>query len=311
VVIVIIAILAAIGVPALTGYIEKAHEKELTAVANTSAKALQAWATEQYAYGNIGNERLMDMAADSFSLAGYTGESGRFGPNGSSGGGIVTADYHPGSGNGVMGKAKPDEEGFSFVALNPGDIYHYSDVTINYHFIDKEGRTRTETLKYNISGYFDMYAELSYADVACGMPGTEYIKTPPALPEGYRARADTQELIDATDTWLNHTETYWDGYAYWEGTWYGDLYYEAYEDEDDDGNEGGNEDEAASSSWISIVDLFASTGYGPEGYVITDVEFSNQNLLTHMRLTSPNRDFVVYADEAYHYNLDPTMDSSI
>jgi hypothetical protein len=44
--------------------------------------------------------------------------------------------------------------------------------------------------------------------------------------------------------------------------------------------------------------------------VITDVEFSDQNLLTHMKLTAPGGDFVVYADEAYHYNLDPTMGSS-
>jgi hypothetical protein len=256
----------------------------------------------------------MDSAADSFSTVGYTDELGRFGPNGSVGGNIVTADCHPGSGDGIVNGAEFDEEGFLFAGLDPGDIYHNSDVTIIYHFKDKEGNERKETLKYNISGYFDLHAMLSYADVACGQPGTKYIKAPPALPEGYRARADTQKLID-DDTWLLHTETYWDG-EYWEGTWYGDLYYEAYEEDEDekekndDGNEGENEGEAAASGWISIVDLFASTGYGSEGYVITDVEFSSQNLLTHMKLTAPSGDFVVYADEAYHYNLNPAMGSS-
>ncbi|MDR1271403.1 MAG: prepilin-type N-terminal cleavage/methylation domain-containing protein [Clostridiales Family XIII bacterium] len=319
VVIVIIAILAAIGVPALTGYIGKAHEKELIAVANTSAKALQAWATEQYAYGNIGNEKLMDMAADSFSLAGYTGEPGRFGPNGSAGGSIVTAEYHPGSGDGVMDKAESDEEGFLFAALNPGDVYHDGGVTLTYHFKGKDGKTTTETVQYSIIGYFELPSMIAYADVACGQPGTKYIKTPPALPEGYRARADTQKLIDdKVDLPYEDWDYDYDGYApYWEGMWYGDLYYEASEEEiedengkNEDGNEGGNEGEEASSGWISIVDLFASTGYGSEGYVITDVEFSDQNLLTHMRLTAPGGDFVVYADETYHHNLDPAMGSS-
>jgi prepilin-type N-terminal cleavage/methylation domain-containing protein len=322
VVIVIIAILAAIGVPALTGYIEKAHEKELIAVANTSAKALQAWATEQYAYGNIGNERLMASAADSFSLAGYTGEPGRFAPNGSVDGSIVTADYHPGSGDGVMNRVVPDEEAFLFAGAIPGDVWHECYVDLTYHFIDKDRDERTETVQYSFTGSWG-YFELLYAEVACGMPGTAYIKTPPALPEGYRARADTQKLID-DNTVLPYED--WDYYYgspddpgswYWIGKWYGDLYYEAYEEEiedengkNEDGNEGGNEGEAAASGWISIVDLFASTGYGSEGYLITDVEFSDQNLLTHMRLTAPGGDFVVYTDETYHYNLDPAMGSS-
>jgi hypothetical protein len=29
-----------------------------------------------------------------------------------------------------------------------------------------------------------------------------------------------------------------------------------------------------------------------------------------MKLTAPDGDFVVYADETYHYNLDPAMGSS-
>jgi prepilin-type N-terminal cleavage/methylation domain-containing protein len=312
-VIVIIAILAAIGVPALTGYIEKAHEKELIAVANTSAKALQAWATEQYAYGNIGNERLMDMAGDSFSLAGYTGESSWFGPNGSAGGSIVTADCHQGSGDGVMDKAELGEGRFLFAAWVPPENYDAS-ITITYHFKDENGDERTETIGTRVNeSVFGDYI-LTYARVACGMPSLIANMTPPTLPEGYRATAATQRLIETSAELL--FEGGWSDGGYWSGTWYGDLYYEAYEEEiedengkNEDGNEGENEDETASSGWISIVDIFASTKYESEGYVITDVEFSGQNLLTHMKLTAPSGDFVVYADETYHYSLDPTMGS--
>jgi type IV pilus assembly protein PilA len=324
VVIVIIAILAAIGVPALTGYIEKAHEKELIAVANTSAKALQTWATEQYAYGNIGNEKLMDSAADSFSIVGYTGESGLFDSNGSADGGIVTADYHPGSGDRVVNGTESSEGIFLPASVPDAEFYKFT-VTLSYHFIDKSGIDHVDTYNYGPNWWTEDYSEPTYAKAACGEP--RFVSgvsiTPPALPEGYRARADTQELIDSGVA-LSVVTISFDGSIDWVGAYSGHLYYEAYgEDDDEEGededegdggneekNEDGNEDEAASSGWINIVDLLASTKYGSEGYVITDVEFSGQNLLTHMKLTAPNGDFVVYADETYHYNLDPTMGSS-
>jgi hypothetical protein len=184
------------------------------------------------------------MAADSFSLAGYTGESGRFGSNSNVDGSMVTADYHPGSGEGIVNGAEPDEEVFLFAALIPGDYedcWHDGHVTLTYHFKDENGKTRTETLKYDIKGYFELPSEIAYADVACGKPGTAYIKTPPALPEGYRATAATQKLID-TNAYLPYDDWEWDGAYpwYWEGMWYGDLYYEAYEEEDE-GENGKNE----------------------------------------------------------------------
>jgi hypothetical protein len=297
---VIIAILAAIGVPALTGYIGKAHEKELIAVANTSVKALQTWATEQYAYGNIGDEGLTDPDGNPVSLATYTGELRRFGSDDGAGGGIVTADYHPVSGNG----ATSDEGRFLPAAAVSYGIEYYFYATLRYHFLDENGVEQDfDTRVYEIDAqyiYDDDY-QITYAEVACGMPKIEYEDTncdrfivPAPLREGYRATKATQQLIDSGSTLLKKGSG---SLGYWDGTYEGDLYYEV--------------DIPEPSHWVRVVDLFASTDYESEGYVVTEVEFSNQNLLTHMKLTGPGGDFVVYANEIYHYNVGPTEASSV
>jgi type IV pilus assembly protein PilA len=307
VVIVIIAILAAIGVPALTGYIEKAHEKELIAVANTSVKALQAWATEQYAYGNVGYEGLTDPDGNPVSFASYTGESRRFGSNYGSGGSIVTADYHPASGPWVVSETMSDEGIFLPAAVEP-EWHDYFTVDLRYHFIDKSGTEQIDTIHYGTDSWITHDYELTYAKVACGMPamrfygnyfGQESVSeplTPPPLPEGYRATEATQQLID-NGADLNVDTYYSDNSGWWEGAYSGDLYYEEFTPEP--------------SHWVRVVDLLAATDYESEGYVVTEVEFSDQNLLTHMKLTSPDGDFVVYANEKYHYNTDPTYGSSV
>jgi type IV pilus assembly protein PilA len=302
VVIVIIAILAAIGVPALTGYIEKAHEKELIAVANTSVKALQAWATEQYAYGNVGDEGLRDPDGNPVSLASYTGESGRFNSNDGAGGSIVTADYHPASGQGVMNETASDEGIFLPAAVEP-EWHDYFTVDLSYHFIDKNGTEQIDTIHYDTGSWIMHDYELTYAKVACGMPVIEFIDendrkdyiTPPPLPEGYRATKATQQLIDSSVDL--DVVTYYEDSIWWEGAYSGHLYYEEFVPDP--------------SHWVRVVDRLAATDYESEGYVVTEVEFSDQNLLTHMKLTGPGGDFVVYANETYHYNADPTDGSSV
>jgi prepilin-type N-terminal cleavage/methylation domain-containing protein len=312
VVIVIISILAAIGVPALTGYIEKAHEKELIAVANISVKALQAWATEQYAYGNVGYEGLTDSDGNPVSFASYTGESRRFGSDDGADYSIVTADYHPVSRQGVMNGTTSSAGKFLPAATVSYGIEYFITVTLRYHFTDENGVKTVDTRKYyemDIVNIYDDDYQITYAEVACGMPKIEFDAyaggicsiVPAPLPEGYRATKATQQLISSGAALLKR-QTFVDyngsGILYfWEGIYEGDLYYEV--------------DTPEPSHWVRVVDLFASTGYEDEGYVVTEVEFSDQNLLTHMKLTSPGGDFVVYANEAYHYNIDPTDGSSV
>ncbi|MDR1816447.1 MAG: prepilin-type N-terminal cleavage/methylation domain-containing protein [Clostridiales Family XIII bacterium] len=60
IVLVIVAIVAAIAIPSLTGYIGKAQERKLIAEGHDAASAMQAWATEQYGHGAIGQEALVD-----------------------------------------------------------------------------------------------------------------------------------------------------------------------------------------------------------------------------------------------------------
>ncbi|MDR3135904.1 MAG: prepilin-type N-terminal cleavage/methylation domain-containing protein, partial [Coriobacteriales bacterium] len=59
VVIVILGILLAIAVPALTGYIGKAGSVKKEADLNTSAKAIQTWAVERLAQNLIGHSALV------------------------------------------------------------------------------------------------------------------------------------------------------------------------------------------------------------------------------------------------------------
>jgi prepilin-type N-terminal cleavage/methylation domain-containing protein len=311
VVIVIIAILAAIGVPALTGYIEKAHEKELIAVANTSVKALQAWAAEQYAYGNVGYEGLTDPDGNPVSFASYTGESRRFSSDDGTGGSIVTADYHPVAGQGVVNGVASDEGIFLPAATVSYGIEYYFYATLRYHFLDENGVEQdVDTRVYEIDAqyiYDDDY-QITYAEVACGMPEIEYegyycdrAIVPAPIREGYRVTKATQQLISSGATLLKH-EIWTDSYQgsifqFWEGTYEGDLYYEV--------------DTPEPSHWVRVVDLFAATDYESEGYVVTEVKFSGQNLLTHMKLTGPDGDFVVYANETYHYNVNPTDGPSV
>jgi type II secretory pathway pseudopilin PulG len=61
---VILAILAAIAVPALTGYVDKADRAEIDQNLATSAKAIQAWATERYADGIVGQAELVVGSGD-------------------------------------------------------------------------------------------------------------------------------------------------------------------------------------------------------------------------------------------------------
>jgi prepilin-type N-terminal cleavage/methylation domain-containing protein len=69
VVIVILGILLAIAIPALTGYIQKAGAIKEQAYTDTIAKALQTWATERYADGLIGNSALVKPPANATDAA--------------------------------------------------------------------------------------------------------------------------------------------------------------------------------------------------------------------------------------------------
>jgi prepilin-type N-terminal cleavage/methylation domain-containing protein len=60
VVIVILGILAAIAIPALTGYIGKADHTKITADARTATEAIQTWALLQSAKGVTGDDALQD-----------------------------------------------------------------------------------------------------------------------------------------------------------------------------------------------------------------------------------------------------------
>jgi type IV pilus assembly protein PilA len=60
VVIVILGILAAIAIPALTGYISRADHTKITSDARTATEAIQTWALLQYANGVVGNDALLN-----------------------------------------------------------------------------------------------------------------------------------------------------------------------------------------------------------------------------------------------------------
>lgn len=62
--------------------------------------------------------------------------------------------------------------------------------------------------------------------------------------------------------------------------------------------------ETVSSAWVKIVDSLSSTGYEAENDVITEVRFSDQNQLTHMKFSDPDGNFVVYTDGKYLFNID-------
>jgi hypothetical protein len=64
--------LAAIAIPALTGYISKGDQTKITSDARTATEAIQAWAILQYAKGVIGNDALLGTVE---STAGFDGVS--------------------------------------------------------------------------------------------------------------------------------------------------------------------------------------------------------------------------------------------
>jgi prepilin-type N-terminal cleavage/methylation domain-containing protein len=61
VVLVILAVLAAIGIPALTGYIDKAKTSKIKQDSRTAVVALQSWAVEKYAEGLKGDDLQDDI----------------------------------------------------------------------------------------------------------------------------------------------------------------------------------------------------------------------------------------------------------
>jgi prepilin-type N-terminal cleavage/methylation domain-containing protein len=69
VVLVILAILSAIAIPALMGYIDKASNSKIKQDTRTAVTALQAWASEKYAEGIIG-----DALQDGAELSPYSPE---------------------------------------------------------------------------------------------------------------------------------------------------------------------------------------------------------------------------------------------
>jgi prepilin-type N-terminal cleavage/methylation domain-containing protein len=83
VVIVILGILSAVAVPALTGYIGKGENVKKEADLNTSVKAIQTWAVERFANGLIGHNTLviidsadlLDNASDPIAPTFYGGTS--------------------------------------------------------------------------------------------------------------------------------------------------------------------------------------------------------------------------------------------
>ncbi|MDR0357811.1 MAG: prepilin-type N-terminal cleavage/methylation domain-containing protein, partial [Clostridiales Family XIII bacterium] len=59
VILAILAAMAAFAVPRLTGYLDKANEAEIKQNLATCVKAVQAWASERYADGVIGQDALV------------------------------------------------------------------------------------------------------------------------------------------------------------------------------------------------------------------------------------------------------------
>ncbi len=68
VVLVILTILAAILVPALLGYIDKAREKQYALEARSIYEATQAYVTEQYGKGNYDRDTLPTELSDGMEL---------------------------------------------------------------------------------------------------------------------------------------------------------------------------------------------------------------------------------------------------
>jgi prepilin-type N-terminal cleavage/methylation domain-containing protein len=331
VVIVILGILAALAIPALTGYINKAEENALLAATRTSANALQAWASEQYAKGNVGSAGLINDEGDPVSLVSYSGEFAMFGQS---------ADTLFGQGIHADSDSVKNGDGLTLLDMIPGDeIYNngkgYKDKAYNsglggsgylrfnvtYHLIDEKGKETLVQSLVTVSMWseYPQYTE-TYADFALGTMGLfdngAYYYENPDLPEGYSPREDTRQLIESGDSIGQHQEPskdnstidfigylpedpdYYNQRPYYDLTYDIDLYYE-------------KEPASPSTNWVKIVDTLASTSYVAEGYLITEVVFTDQNLLTHMKFTSPKGDYAVFSSGEYYFNNDPGAGSSV
>jgi prepilin-type N-terminal cleavage/methylation domain-containing protein len=366
VVLVILAILAAIAIPALTGYIDKSREKALISQARASAEAIQTWASEHYAYGDVGNTGLKTETGGPVSLTRYTGptllpdlsfitaanDSGgvtapgyelSFVMEGADAGPVATAGYglpFTVAANGAGGPAATTgydldsaplitaepyrddamfykvEDAYNTYIFDVEMVYHFdarggtpiSDITLNARFgIDYDGNVygndSSDLLNWN--NYPMRYADfaLDHEALDDGLGGKVMI---PPLPTGYEPTDTTKALISTAlpmrtmnIDWYYFTDSY--------GPFH--MYYQAIEPTT--GEEGGEEgDEEGGGDWVKIVDKLAATNFASEGYTITEVEFSEKNLLTHMRLNAPEEgDFVVYYDGTYAYNMDPSEGS--
>jgi prepilin-type N-terminal cleavage/methylation domain-containing protein len=370
VVLVILAILAAIAIPALTGYIDKAHEKALISQARASAEAIQTWASEHFANGDVGDEGLKNGDGP-VSLVNYTGgalqRSLPFAGVGDKAGIMPYSELSVASvGGKTNGSAAAAEYGLPFtVASNNtggaaataeyelgespvitaepyrGDemIYKVADdffrhliiLNIEYviydHGVHVGGYYKTLSMEYHVysdghaaleSGKYsrDVKYPLTYDLVAYGASPvlilisdvglyylSVYFEVPP-YPEGYEPTEATKALIEGKAD-LFPAKNGAPGEIVKDEYTIHLVYGTAAEGNGEEGGDEGGDGDGA-SDWVKIVDKLASTNLAAAGYTITEVNFSDMNLLTHMKLTEPeNGDFVVYADGAYTFNFDP------
>jgi prepilin-type N-terminal cleavage/methylation domain-containing protein len=373
VVLVILAILAAIAIPALTGYIDKAHEKALISQARASAEAIQTWASEHFANGDVGDEGLKNGDGP-VSLANYTGGAsqsglplagsdgkasgavrlglpftttgGKTGVNAAAaeyglpftvasnkiGGVATTAEY--GFGESPVITAEPYRGDGTFHKMAGASTWYTWIIKVTYNFWDENNNLiSSTTYQGDFNGYVyddgevtdwdhaevydDVHYPLTYERFALGAspfptgdppPGNGWLPIPdPDSHAGYIPTEETQKLFTEGTTIVPDSKESWSG-GFLE-KYNIILDYEVVptngeEGGDEGGDEGGEGDGA--SDWVKIVDKLASTNLAAAGYTITEVHFSDMNLLTHMKLTEPeNGDFVVYADGAYTFNFDP------
>jgi hypothetical protein len=267
--------------------------------------AIQAWASEQYVDGRTGTAGLTDGTGNPISLVSYAGGPMRIGSVGDASGdtsdSIANTGLSPVPADKLL--AEPGGGG-SFTLAGAITVEYYIILNVTYHFADENGVERTEKFGPTVVTVFLEGGgnPLNYADVALGAPPLycEYnvIKDVPVplLPDGYQARQDTQELIDSREPLPVSSEDNYGSDDFYD-QWYDvDLYYEI--------PTKAPTNETFASDWVKIVDSLASTGYETENDVITEVRFSDQNQLTHMKFSDPDGNFVVYADGKYLFNTD-------
>jgi prepilin-type N-terminal cleavage/methylation domain-containing protein len=321
VVLVILAILAAIAIPALTGYIDKANEKKMISEARSSVTAIQTWASEQYANGKTGNSGLKDGNGGPVSIASYNLLS-----NGDTG--AIAADFGLAPFGGAASVDKTDVPFYESGEYGKAELIY----TIVYNYLGEQGEVvikpkptysiTVRATKINNPMNIVTFDLLAAGSGTHAIPGTGTTKfSPPALPEGYMPRADTKALIDSGASMTSNEVTRagsTPGDDYNSPVLYSmdftvNLYYVPITEE----NEPTAEPEqniipnASSTGWLKIVDGLAGTKLEADGYVISGVQFSDQNTLNHMVLSAPaGGDFAVYSDGKYYFNEDPGAGTS-